>query len=134
MNAPAAQRFAWLDGLRGIAALIVVLHHALSPFGLQKLWVPHAQLAVDFFFCLSGFVVAAAYQHRCEAGLGALALMGRRWQRLYPMALLGVLLGGLGLLLRHALDGRTALGIGFNLLLWPDLLAWWHGQIGRAHV
>jgi peptidoglycan/LPS O-acetylase OafA/YrhL len=49
--------------LRGIAAIVVVIFHDLSPFDLDSL-IPHAPLAVDFFFCLSGFVVAYAYEKR----------------------------------------------------------------------
>jgi hypothetical protein len=47
--------FSALDGLRGIAALVVLALHALTPFNLDYI-VPHAVLAVDFFFLLSGFV------------------------------------------------------------------------------
>ena len=57
-------RFAALDGLRGICALIVVLYHtfrlqAVSPFA-------HGYLSVDVFFVLSGFVLAYAFGARLE--------------------------------------------------------------------
>ena len=128
MSHVGTHRYVWLDGMRGLAALAVVLHHALSPFGLQKLWIPHAQLAVDFFFCMSGFVVAAAYQRRRESGLGFLDLMRRRWQRLYPMALCGIALGAVALLGRGEVNGQTLVSLGFNLMLQPDYSAWWRGS------
>ena len=77
-------RYDALDGLRGLAALFVVIHHALSPFGIEKQWVPHAQLAVDFFFGLSGFVIGAAYEARLGAGMTTRHFLVLRLVRLYP--------------------------------------------------
>ncbi|WP_318036788.1 acyltransferase family protein [Rhizobium ruizarguesonis] len=51
-------RFLFLDELRGIAAVSVALLHASQIFGFTLNC--HAYLAVDFFFCLSGFVLANA--------------------------------------------------------------------------
>ena len=58
-----------LDGLRGIAALAVVLFHlaeihAGSP---EARLINHGYLAVDFFFVLSGFVIGYAYDGRWRA-------------------------------------------------------------------
>ena len=55
-----------LDGLRGVAAVMVVgLHifeaHSTSP--LDQI-INHGYLAVDFFFVLSGFVIGYAYDDR----------------------------------------------------------------------
>lgn len=61
-------------------------------FGTKGL-VPHGYLAVDFFFMLSGFVLAHAYEDRLRGGLRARALMLRRLHRLYPMVALGVVAG-----------------------------------------
>jgi peptidoglycan/LPS O-acetylase OafA/YrhL len=89
---PAQRRYETLDALRGVAALAVVAYH-LGQMKLAPELVPHGHLAVDFFFVLSGFVVAHAY----EAGLrgpltfGSFAL--RRTIRLYPLAILGVVVG-----------------------------------------
>ncbi|HCW06872.1 MAG TPA: acyltransferase, partial [Cytophagales bacterium] len=47
-----------LDGLRGVAALTVVVFHILEIFSggdHLKLMINHGYLAVDFFFLLSGF-------------------------------------------------------------------------------
>ena len=57
------QHFEILDGLRGIAALAVVLFHFMEiVYEPSKNFIAHGFLAVDFFFCLSGFVIAYAYQ------------------------------------------------------------------------
>jgi len=53
-----------LDGLRGIAALMVVIFHLFEAFAggsHVKQIINHGYLAVDFFFCLSGFVIGYAY-------------------------------------------------------------------------
>jgi peptidoglycan/LPS O-acetylase OafA/YrhL len=62
------QHFEILDGLRGIAALSIVLFHFMEiVYQPSKNFIAHGFLAVDFFFCLSGFVIAYAYhQERIE--------------------------------------------------------------------
>jgi peptidoglycan/LPS O-acetylase OafA/YrhL len=82
-----------LDALRGIAALIVVLHHlsAMSGHGGIPL-LPF--LAVDVFFVLSGFVMARTYEARLREGsLSTVSFVVLRYRRLFlPMAL-GTTLG-----------------------------------------
>ncbi|MGI4877859.1 MAG: acyltransferase family protein, partial [Janthinobacterium lividum] len=79
-----ADRNYLLDGLRGVAALIVVSYHMQAdPSG-------GAYLAVDFFFGLSGFVIAAAYDARFTAGMGFGGFMRLRVIRLYPLLALGI--------------------------------------------
>jgi peptidoglycan/LPS O-acetylase OafA/YrhL len=57
------QHFEILDGLRGVAALAVVTFHFMEIVfsDYSKNFIGHGFLAVDFFFCLSGFVIAYAY-------------------------------------------------------------------------
>ncbi len=81
-----------LDGMRGVAALFVVFYHALSPFG-QTGMIAHAYLAVDFFFLLSGFVIAYAYEHRLRTSMTWLQFLTLRLIRLYPLLLLGLIFG-----------------------------------------
>lgn len=61
--------FILLDGLRGVAALAVVIFHFMEMFipDFTKIFIAHGFLAVDFFFCLSGFVVAYAYDDRIQS-------------------------------------------------------------------
>ena len=63
---PTKPHYPILDGLRGVAALIVVMFHLTEPFATNKLdnLVNHGYLAVDFFFLLSGFVMGYAYDDR----------------------------------------------------------------------
>ncbi len=86
-------RFGTLDGLRGVAAFAVVLYHFGTATGNPYL-APAGKLAVDFFFVLSGFVLAHAYGRRIANGqIGPLEFLRLRFLRLWPTALLGALLG-----------------------------------------
>lgn len=90
-------RFVMLDGLRGVAAFAVILDHV--PGGWLGDIVPGRYLSVDFFFVLSGFVLAHAYGKRLESGWSPWAFMQARLIRLYPMYLAGMAIGlGLALL------------------------------------
>ena len=81
-----------LDGLRGVAALMVVAFHVFEAFATSHLdqRVNHGYLGVDFFFILSGFVVAYAYDDR---PLSPLQFIKRRIIRLHPMVIFGAFLG-----------------------------------------
>lgn len=85
--------FTVLDGLRGVAAIAVLLLHASFEFHLTS-QPAHAALAVDFFFCLSGFVIAHAYDGAFASGrLTLRTFIRKRIERLYPMILAGTALG-----------------------------------------
>jgi peptidoglycan/LPS O-acetylase OafA/YrhL len=87
-----SHRFHLLDGLRGFAAILVVLYH--MPRYLQQWFAcPNAFLAVDFFFCLSGFIIAYSYEHRIVRGMSFGDFCLSRLIRLYPLYFLGSLLG-----------------------------------------
>ena len=78
-----------LDSWRGIAAVMVALHHFTALGAIQSLKLVHnAYLFVDFFFVLSGFVIAANYRDRLGAGFGIFNFMVLRWGRLYALHLL----------------------------------------------
>lgn len=65
------QHFEILDGLRGIAALAIVLFHFMEiVYQPSKNFIAHGFLAVDFFFCLSGFVIVFAYHQGCIEKMG----------------------------------------------------------------
>lgn len=80
-----------LDGMRGVAAVLVAIHHFDDFFGHDA--VPSGYLAVDLFFVLSGFVIANAYDKRFARGMTAWQFMLIRVVRLFPLYLLGTLLG-----------------------------------------
>lgn len=86
-----------LDGLRGVAAIIVVTFHLTEPLASSHLdnLVNHGYLAVDFFFLLSGFVMGYAYDdrwHKMTIG----GFLKRRIIRLQPLVILGMTLGAIG--------------------------------------
>lgn len=88
--------FEILDGLRGIAALGVVIFHFIEMYTPHPDdLIAHAYLAVDFFFCLSGFVVAYAYDDRLPQ-MGLKTFFKQRLIRLHPLVVLGTILGLLG--------------------------------------
>lgn len=91
--------FEILDGLRGIAALSVVLFHFMEIVYSDptKNFIAHGFLAVDFFFCLSGFVIGYAYDDRIGK-MGITAFFKSRLIRLHPLVILGSILGLLAFL------------------------------------
>ena len=96
------QHFPGLDGLRGVAALVVVFLHGTMTFDVG--YVPGAAcLAVDFFFLLSGFVIACAYDEKLgRGGMTWRRFMAVRTIRLYPMLFVGTAMGGLLFVLAQA--------------------------------
>jgi peptidoglycan/LPS O-acetylase OafA/YrhL len=80
------ERFAALDGWRGIAACMVALYHCRTYSHISELGVvTNAYLFVDFFFVLSGFVIAAGYGEPLARGFGTWRFMLLRFGRLYPL-------------------------------------------------
>lgn len=93
----AKPRYEILDGLRGVAAVIVVMFHLLETYskGVPYQILNHGYLAVDFFFVLSGFVVGYAYDSRWGAGMTFGNFCKRRIIRLQPMLIFGTVVGAL---------------------------------------
>jgi len=89
-------RYELLDGLRGVAAMVVIWYHVFEGFATSSMdqMINHGYLAVDFFFMLSGFVIGYAYDSRWQSRkMTVPGFMRRRIIRLHPMLLAGVLLG-----------------------------------------
>lgn len=139
-----AKRSFTLDAMRGVAALSVVARHlntVLPAVEVQHsvLAMPNGYLGVDFFFMLSGFVLARAYEHKLKAGLSVRRFMARRFVRLYPMFLLGILLGAamiggqIAFHARHALDpAHAVLAFAQNILMVPDFAS--GGQLYTLNI
>ncbi|WP_207512888.1 acyltransferase family protein [Longitalea luteola] len=91
---PDKPHFEILDGLRGVAAIAVVIFHfmEIAVPDLEKNFIAHAYLAVDFFFCLSGFVIAYAYDDKMPV-IGISTFLKRRLTRLHPLVIIGSVLG-----------------------------------------
>lgn len=116
------RRFVALDSLRGIAAMGVVLHHLPAANGLGGLAVAQmGGLFVDFFFVLSGFVIACSYGDKLAAGFPLRKFALLRLGRVVPVHLLMIALflamelatwalGSGGLSLRAPFTGSHSLG------------------------
>ena len=94
-NLPAKPHYEILDGLRGVAAVMVVIFHTFEAWngGIRfRQIINHGYMAVDFFFLLSGFVVAYAYDDRWSR-MSTWDFFKRRLIRLQPMVVMGSLIG-----------------------------------------
>lgn len=91
-------RYEILDGLRGVAAALVVAFHLFETYSggdHARQIINHGYLAVDFFFALSGYVVGYAYDDRWAKGMTTLGFFRRRLVRLHPLAVIGTAFGAL---------------------------------------
>jgi peptidoglycan/LPS O-acetylase OafA/YrhL len=87
-------RYDTLDGLRGCAAILVMMHH-MSPRLADVDLLPSGYLCVDFFFMLSGFIIDRRYDGKFRAGLSFGSFMVDRLRKLYPIMACGILLGAM---------------------------------------
>ena len=89
-------RYEILDGLRGVAAMLVVAYHLFETYyhGAPDQPINHGYLAVDFFFVLSGFVIGYAYDDRWDK-MSTWSFFKRRLIRLHPMVIFGTLFGAI---------------------------------------
>jgi len=89
-------RYEILDGLRGVAAMLVVMFHLFETYspGVVYQIINHGYLAVDFFFALSGFVIGYAYDERLASGkMSTVDFLKRRLIRLHPLVIMGAVIG-----------------------------------------
>ncbi len=116
---PSKPRYEILDGLRGVAALLVVAYHLFETYASSPAThiVNHGYLAVDFFFVLSGYVVGYAYDDRWGR-MSVGAFFKRRLVRLHPLIVLGTLIG----LLTFYLGGSPAFPQVDDTAVWMLLL------------
>lgn len=112
------QHFEILDGLRGIAAVSVVVFHFMEIVysDYSKNFIGHGFLAVDFFFCLSGFVIGYAYDNRI-AKMGLWEFFKSRIIRLHPLVIFGSVLGLLSFLFDPFVSPPASYGFGNTAML-----------------
>jgi peptidoglycan/LPS O-acetylase OafA/YrhL len=137
---PAKSHYVVLDGLRGVASLMVVIFHLFEAYADDnplKQIINHGYLAVDFFFLLSGFVIAYAYDDRWTH-MTQWDFFKRRLVRLQPMVITGSLIGAAMFYLQKGsvwpMIATTPVGkmllvmlVGFTLLPLPasmDIRGW----------
>ena len=129
-------RYDILDGLRGVASMMVLLYHVFNDAKSFFVWPApvnefyHGFLGVDFFFILSGFVMGYAYDERwltpSQPPRGeAMTFWGfvkRRLIRLHPMVVMGVLIGVVAFIIPGCTkwDGSA---VPVETLMWATLLA-----------
>ncbi|MDO5497020.1 MAG: acyltransferase [Alistipes sp.] len=113
-------RYEILDGLRGVAAMLVVAYHLLETYSIGPAYqiMNHGYLAVDFFFVLSGFVIGYAYDDRWDR-MSVWSFFKRRLVRLHPMVIMGTIIGACFYMFGQG-DGFTLIG---NVSGWKVLLA-----------
>ncbi|MBR5656044.1 MAG: acyltransferase [Prevotella sp.] len=116
-------RYEILDGLRGVAAMLVVAYHLFETYfeGKPNQPINHGYLAVDFFFVLSGFVIGYAYDDRWDK-MSTWSFFKRRLIRLHPMVIFGTLFGALmfyfGSSSAFPLIGQTPWWMTLLVMLW----------------
>lgn len=113
-------RYEILDGLRGVASVLVVMFHLLETYsgGQATQIINHGYLAVDFFFVLSGFVIGYAYDDRWDR-MTLWGFFKRRLVRLQPMVIMGTMIGACFYLFGQG-DGFSLIG---HVPGWKVLLA-----------
>ena len=115
----AKSHYELLDGLRGVAAILVVFYHVFDGFAFAEATngagdglittLNHGHIAVDFFFILSGFVISYAYDDRWGR-MSTLQFFKRRLVRLHPMLVMGAIIGAVAFAVVgfERWDGATA--------------------------
>lgn len=98
---PEVRRYLLLDAMRGVAALAVVWGHILASWNRPQIAGALYGLAVDFFFILSGFVVAHAYGERMKRDMSPLEFCTVRAIRLYPLLVVGAVLGVIAMFITY---------------------------------
>ena len=126
--------FPILDGLRGVAAVLVVIFHLLEALFPVPANHPehHGYLAVDFFFLLSGFVIGYAYDDRWNT-MKVRDFFKIRLVRLHPLVILSIVIGTIAFWYDPYTNGRANTGflmlVGVSLLSMallpgPDIRGW----------
>ena len=84
----ATKFFAPLESLRGLAALVVVIFHAVWTNPVTGLhFFRNGSLMVDFFFVLSGFLITHSYGGKLRSFTECVRFLFLRIGRLYPLHL-----------------------------------------------
>jgi peptidoglycan/LPS O-acetylase OafA/YrhL len=132
-----------LTGLRGVAALLVVIGHysvwtAVTPMAEVPAWIQAwanaaPGIGMSIFFTLSGYVIALSYSHwdwRSRPGFNLVRLFFYRFARLYPAFFVFALLIVMRTPALHALsDPKVQADVATHLLLWQSWLPVKYGGV-----
>jgi len=125
---PLSTRYVVLDLMRGLAALAVLLFHMNYMLGTETHVVTKGYLAVDFFFILSGFVIAANYHASVRPALSWGEFMSARIARLWPLFILSTLFGCVAVTMKATRDfgyfdaQNVMYSLAINSLMLPSFL------------
>lgn len=122
----ASDRLYGLDALRGVAAIAVVFGHIKIVYGTEW-FVGNYVLAVDFFFMLSGFVMARTYERRLAGGLTTFHFMRGRVRRLFWPSAIGATLYFVFIVMQGRVDLSSLAAFVSALLFLP--FPFWNGTI-----
>jgi peptidoglycan/LPS O-acetylase OafA/YrhL len=104
------EKLLFLESLRGIAAVCIVLYHSHLPHLVgPSNFLSNLPFMVDFFFVLSGFVIALNYQDRIRNFQDVVQFQSRRLFRLYPLHFILLIVFLLLEILKYVVE--TELGI-----------------------
>ena len=121
-------RYVTLDLMRGLAALVVLLFHINYMLGSETHLIAKGYLAVDFFFILSGFVIAANYHVSVRPTLTRRDFISARIARLWPLFLLATLAGCVAVTMKATRDfgyfdaQNVVASLFLNILMLPSPL------------
>jgi peptidoglycan/LPS O-acetylase OafA/YrhL len=111
------KRYESLDGLRGFAAISVLMFHLGHWLNMPSL-APNSGFAVDLFFCLSGYVLPLAYRRHVKS-LYTIRFYLTRLIRLMPLIMLAIVISAPYVILRN---GLSAAGIPYGAVATSVLL------------
>lgn len=113
---PAMSRLYGLDALRGVAACVVVFGHIATNAGWD---VGNYGLSVDFFFMLSGYIMARTYETKLRSGLPARTFFLKRFVRLWPVAAAGLTMAVFVAITVGQFDKNTLIAFALGLFFLP---------------
>lgn len=134
------QRFYALDGLRGLAALAVMLGHFTQFWGLN--WFKNAGSAVDLFFVLSGLVIVHSYGQKIIGRMKFREFLFIRFLRLAPLNIAGILISACTLLVMNQALAQNykisvsillkAMVLGIGFIPYENPYSWPYGNYASA--
>jgi peptidoglycan/LPS O-acetylase OafA/YrhL len=115
-----------LDGLRGVAILMVLFYHSCADAPRWAQWLlQYGWAGVDLFFVLSGFLITSILVRTKDSPEYFRSFYVRRILRIFPLYYLAMFLFfGVLLPLRHANGASLEISSGEQIWYWTYLVNW----------